>query len=282
MPWRTASSARSVATQVEATSPQGRFAADADRLNGRIFERAQAVGQASLRGDRRRHPARAPRPHRHVSRETSRRRPALTPVGAVRLRLWAPDHVADLRGPMICSLSTGRGSAEIVATLGPDPLRPWRTARAGWAASPPEPAHRGRAAHGPVRRGRRRERLPLRGAAPPRVDPLTRGVDVSDERLAGDLGRPRPPHAPRAAFSQIITMPDQVEEAARAMVAVGRPRDHRRLTGERLGDHFERRFPRLQAQRATVSNRCDETVWRSETLAGRRLFWCRRCQSAKH
>lgn len=30
---------------VEATSPQGRFAADAERLDGRVFERAQAWGK---------------------------------------------------------------------------------------------------------------------------------------------------------------------------------------------------------------------------------------------
>src|SRR6478609_1380759 len=119
--------------EVEASSPQGRFAADAERLDGRVFERAQAwgkhlfvdIGDATL--------------HVHlgligmfpVKHLDGDRPPA--PVGAVRLRLVGPEHWADLRGPMICTLVDRARQREIVATLGPDPLRRGARADPGWA-----------------------------------------------------------------------------------------------------------------------------------------------------
>ena len=52
------------------------------------------------------------------------------------------------------------------------------------------------------------------------------------------------------AFSQILTLDDQVEEA-QLMVADGTAGAITRdSTGERLGGHFDRRFARLQAHRS--------------------------------
>ncbi len=44
--------------------------------------------------------------------------------GAVRLRLADPDHVADLRGPIVCATRTPEEVADVIARQGPDPLRP--------------------------------------------------------------------------------------------------------------------------------------------------------------
>jgi endonuclease-8 len=50
--------------------------------------------------------------------------PAPPPQGAVRLRLESPTSYGDLRGPTACDLVGDRGREEILARLGPDPLRP--------------------------------------------------------------------------------------------------------------------------------------------------------------
>jgi endonuclease-8 len=261
---------------VAATSPQGRFAADAERLDGRVLERAQAwgkhlfvdIGDATL----------------HVHLGLIGMFPVkhlvdgvLPPaVGAVRLRLVGPEHVADLRGPMICTLVDAARRREIVSTLGPDPLRRRQRPDAGW-----ERVHRSRrtvaellmdqsvvAGVGNVYRCEVLHRLA--------VDPLTRGVDLSaqvwqeiwdDLVLLMPLGR---------TFSQIITMPDQVEDAVRATRS-GRARViARRLTGERLGDTFERRFL-VYKRTGQPCPRCLNTLQEKE-IAGRRLYWCPNCQ----
>ncbi len=262
--------------EVGATSPQGRFAADADRLDGRIFERAQAwgkhlfveIGDATL--------------HVHLGligmfpvKHLVEGHPS-PPVGAVRLRLVGPDHFADLRGPMICSLVDRARQREIVATLGPDPLRRGQRPGAGW-----DRVHRSRrtvaellmdqsvvAGVGNVYRCEVLHRLA--------VDPLTRGVDVSpgvwqeiwdDLVLLMPLGR---------TFSQIITMPDQVEEAVRARRSGRGSAISRRLTGERLGDTFDRRFL-VYKRSGQPCPRCSKALQEKE-IAGRRLFWCPSCQ----
>jgi endonuclease-8 len=261
---------------VAATSPQGRFAADAERLDGRVLERAQAwgkhlfvdIGDATL----------------HVHLGLIGMFPVkhfvdgvLPPaVGAVRLRLVGPEHVADLRGPMICTLVDAARRREIVSTLGPDPLRRGQRPDAGW-----ERVHRSRrtvaellmdqsvvAGVGNVYRCEVLHRLA--------VDPLTRGVDLSEQVwqeiwedlvLLMPLGR---------TFSQIITMPDQVEDAVRAKRS-GRARViTRRLTGERLGDTFERRFL-VYKRTGQPCPRCFHTLQEKE-IAGRRLYWCPNCQ----
>ncbi len=261
---------------VEATSPQGRFAADAERLDGRVLDRAQAwgkhlfvdIGDAIL--------------HVHlgligmfpVKHRGGGEPPA--PVGAVRLRLVGPEHWADLRGPMICTLVDEKRQREIVATLGPDPLRRGHGPGPTW-----ERVHRSRrtvaellmdqsvvAGVGNVYRCEVLHRLA--------VDPLTRGLDVSEQVwrevwddlvLLMPLGR---------AFSQIITVPDQVQDAVRARRS-GRARAiTSRLTGERLGDTFERRFL-VYKRTGEPCPRCAHPV-QERDIAGRRLYWCPACQ----
>jgi endonuclease-8 len=262
---------------VEASSPQGRFAADAERLDGQLLERAEAWGKhlfvdvadSTL--------------HVHLGligqfpvRPLAGDDAPPSPVGAVRLRLVGPAHWADLRGPMICTLVDHARRREIVRTLGPDPLRRDGHPEAGW-----QRLHRSRrtvaellmdqsvvAGVGNVYRCEVLHRLA--------VDPLTPGRELSepiwreiwdDLTLLMPLGR---------AFSQIITMPDQVDAALRAKRS-GRARAvSRQLTGERLGDTFERRF--LVYKRAGESClRCRNTLQEKE-IAGRRLYWCPACQ----
>ena len=263
--------------RVAASSPQGRFAVDATRLDGRVLDRADAwgkhlfvdVGDATL--------------HVHLGLIGTF---PVTPLGGmpppppqptVRLRLVGPEHWADLRGPMLCSLIGPERQREIVASLGPDPLRRGQHPKASWPR-----IHKSRRAIGELMMdqsiiagvGNVYRCEVLHRLA---INPLTSGSglpeqvwsDIWDDLvLLMPLGR---------VFSQIVTMPDQVE-AARRLRRSGRAKPiTERLTGERLGDHFERRF--LVYQRTgQPCLRCTQTV-REQRVAGRTLYWCPGCQT---
>jgi endonuclease-8 len=120
--------------RVRVSSPQGRFAKEAKRLEGRRFDRADAYGKhlfhhwsgglvvhvhLGMAGWFYRHRGRAPEP-----------RPT------VRMRLATPEVVTDLIGPPTCELIPEFARRELLARLGPDPLRPdfdpgpaWETIR---------------------------------------------------------------------------------------------------------------------------------------------------------
>ena len=262
---------------VEASSPQGRFATDAARLDGKILDRAHAwgkhlfveVGDAIL--------------HVHLGLIGTF---AVKPLGgmpppaaqpSVRLRLVGPEYVADLRGPMLCALVDPRREREIVASLGPDPLRRSQDPDRAWAR-----IRKSRktiaelmmdqsiiAGVGNVYRCEVLHRLAL--------DPFTPGRDLRErswERIWDDLVVLMPLGR---TFSQILTMPDQVE-AARRLRRSGRSRAITAgLTGERLGDHFERRFLVYQ-RHGQPCHRCGATI-RDGLVAGRTLYWCPACQT---
>jgi endonuclease-8 len=116
---------------VAVTSPQGRFAASASLLDGRVFRRAEAHGKhlfhvygpdavvhihLGLMGGFDEHPL-----------------PVLLPVGQVRMRLVGRTHWTDLRGPTACDLLTAEEAKAIQARLGPDPLRKDADPARAWA-----------------------------------------------------------------------------------------------------------------------------------------------------
>lgn len=259
-----------------ASSPQGRFAADAELLDGRTLERAEAWGKHLFvtMEDLILHVHLGLIGMFHVKQMDREGPPA--PAGSVRLRLVGPEHWADLRGPMICTLVDRARQRDILDSLGPDPLRRGQHPERGLAR-----VHRSRrsigellmeqsvvAGVGNVYRCEVLHRLAL--------DPLTRGVDLSEEAwqqvwddlvLLMPLGR---------TFGQIITMPDQVDEAARLRRS-GRARAiTRQLTGERLGDTFERRFL-VYKRTGEACSRCAGTIEHRD-MGGRRLYWCPVCQ----
>jgi endonuclease-8 len=106
---------------VRSSSPQGRFAVEASRLDGRVLEGAEAYGKHLFVSF-----ADVPSVvHVHLGLYGSF---AITPgadrpvVGQVRWRLEA-DATADLRGPNACELLAPPEADLIVSRLGPDPLR---------------------------------------------------------------------------------------------------------------------------------------------------------------
>jgi len=113
---------------VRVSSPQGRFAADAEQLDGARLLGADSAGKhlfVELEGER--------FVHVHLGligtfTVHTGVEEVPDPVGQVRLRLVAgepgPLSYADLRGAIVCDLIGTERRAEVLGRLGPDPLRP--------------------------------------------------------------------------------------------------------------------------------------------------------------
>jgi endonuclease VIII len=122
--------------RVRVTSPQGRFAADAEQLDGSRVVGADSAGKhlfVEHEGERFVHVHLGLIGQLDVHTGIEGGAAAVPdPVGAVRLRLVTlddptdprPAAYADLRGAIICDLVGAARRAEILGRLGPDPLRP--------------------------------------------------------------------------------------------------------------------------------------------------------------
>lgn len=268
---------------VHASSPQGRFAEGAALLDGQVLLGSQAWGKhlfCEFEADRWLHVHLGLIglfPVLELPAALRGADPQAVPVtGAVRLRLLNETHVADLRGPMTCAVRTPEEIARVESTLGPDPLRPDADPHSGWER---------------VRRSRRPVAellMDQRGLAGVgnvyrcevlfrhRVDPLRPGRELRESTwmtLWHDLVELMPLGV---VFGQILTMDDQIS-AARAQIAAGGVEEYTRsLTGERLGERFERRFF-VYKRTGEPCLQCGSRV-RAAPLAGRTLYWCGRCQ----
>ena len=105
---------------VSASSPQGRFPAEA--VNGQRLTDVEAYGKHLLIGS-----ASGISVHVHLGMRGKwlRFAPVTGPgLPQVRLRLAVPDVAWDLIAPSTCELLDAEGRSTLVAALGPDPLRP--------------------------------------------------------------------------------------------------------------------------------------------------------------
>jgi endonuclease-8 len=106
---------------VAVSSPQGRFAAGAGIVDGRVLEGAQAHGKHLFH---RYGPDLVVHVHLGLyGRFSDECLPAQAPWGQVRMRMVGETHYADLRGPAACELITDPEAKAIRARLGEDPLR---------------------------------------------------------------------------------------------------------------------------------------------------------------
>lgn len=106
---------------VAVSSPQGRFAAAAARLDGRVLRRADAHGKHLFHFY---DPDSVVHVHLGLYGSfTEATLPVQPPRGQVRMRLVGSTHWTDLRGPAACELLTEAEIEAIRARLGPDPLR---------------------------------------------------------------------------------------------------------------------------------------------------------------
>jgi endonuclease VIII len=197
-------------------------------------------------------------------------------VGQVRLRLLNDGWVGDLRGPTVCAVVTPEKVDQIQARLGPDPLRP--------DADPDLALRRITSSTRPIAE-LLMDQAVLAGVGNVyrcevlfrhRVDPFRRGRDIRPttwRAIWDDLVALMPLGV---AFGQVITMDDQVTDAL-VEVADGAAAAHTAsVTGQRLGDPFERRFY-LYQRTGQPCHVCGSKV-RTQLVAGRNLFWCGRCQ----
>jgi endonuclease VIII len=108
---------------VSVSSPQGRF--DAASVDGQGFKRATAWGKHLFH-----HYAAGAIVHVHLGlygkfTEWARSvdEPLPEAVGAVRMRMVGAEYGTDLRGPTVCEVIDEAQVADVVARLGPDPIR---------------------------------------------------------------------------------------------------------------------------------------------------------------
>ena len=107
--------------RVRASSPQGRFAREAARLDRRLFLRAEAYGKHLFH-----HWSGGLVVHVHLGMAGwfyRYRGEAPDPRPSVRLRLATRDVTTDLIGPPTCELIPEFARRALIARLGPDPLR---------------------------------------------------------------------------------------------------------------------------------------------------------------
>jgi endonuclease-8 len=103
------------------SSPQGRFVEGASAVNGRVFTKASAWGKHLFH-----HYEGGRVVHVHLGLYgsfTELPLPMPLPVGQVRMRMLGTEYGTDLRGPTVCEVIEEPEIADVVAKLGPDPLR---------------------------------------------------------------------------------------------------------------------------------------------------------------
>lgn len=245
---------------VRVSSPQGRFAADAAQVDGSLCLGAESAGKhlfVELAGER--------FIHVHlglIGKFDVAAGPAPTPVGQVRLRLQNDTAYADLRGATQCDLVGPERRDRILAGLGADPLRADADPLRAWDRI--SRSHRpigdllmDQAVVAGVGNVYRAEILfrhrihPLRpGKTLRRTQFLALWADLVELMeygvRTGRIDTVRPEHTPEA---------------------MGRP--------PRRDDHGGEVYVyRRHGQDCLV---CGSRV-RTDTLVGRNLFWCARCQ----
>jgi endonuclease VIII len=108
---------------VSVSSPQGKFVEGADAVNGHVFEQASAWGKHLFH-----HYSGGRIVHVHLGlygkfNEFTVDAGVPEPVGQVRMRLVGTKFGTDLRGPTACEVVDEAEVSDILARLGPDPLR---------------------------------------------------------------------------------------------------------------------------------------------------------------
>jgi DNA-formamidopyrimidine glycosylase len=239
------------------SSPQGRFAAGASRLDGRVLQEVEARGKHLLYHFEGRRTL-----HVHlglVGSFRTHRSPAPDPSPATRLVLSTDAASAYLTGPMKCELIDRTMVDRIVGHLGPDPLKVARRPKAFDEALAGDGRPIGAvlldqgvvAGIGNVYRS---EVLFLLG-----IDPVTPASDLTPEQVSGIWSTVRDELRRGVEDGAIITVrPREVGAATRREL----PTDLRLYAYKRSGK------PCL---------RCHTQI-RSTEMAGRTIWWCPGCQ----
>jgi endonuclease-8 len=108
---------------LDVSSPQGRFAADAERVDGAVLERIEAHGKHLFY-----HWSTGEVGHVHLGLfgkfKVHKGAQPPEPSAACRMRLMTDAVTTDLTGPTACSIDDPSVRKGILARLGPDPIKP--------------------------------------------------------------------------------------------------------------------------------------------------------------
>lgn len=239
---------------VQASSPQGRFVEGAALIDGHELRRAEAYGKHLLHRY-----SGGPILHVHLGlygKFTGGTGPPPQPWGALRLRLATADVWRDLRGPTACELITPGEVKELLARLGPDPLRP--------RADP------GRAF---ARLGRSRTSIAallMDQAVLAGIGNVYRAELLYRHRLDPFRpGRSVPESLWLEMWTDLVTLMRHGVRTGRIVTVRPADRVRRRLTREESVYVY---------RRTGLPCRVCGTEIRTQVLAGRNLFWCPSCQ----
>lgn len=244
---------------VRVSSPQGRFA-DAVHVDGTRLVGAESAGKHLFVEFERDLFV-----HVHlglIGKFDVHDGPAPAPVGQVRLRITSATAYADLRGATRCDLVPGERRDVIVGTLGPDPLRPDADPMAAWHRISRSPRPIGDllmdqgvlAGVGNVYRAEilfRHRMHPLRPGRTLRVGQFM------------------------AIWEDLVTLMATGVETGRIDTVRGEHTPEAMGRPPRVDDHGGEVYVYRRAGQAC--HVCGSRI-RTETLQGRNLFWCPRCQ----
>jgi endonuclease VIII len=244
---------------LHASSPQGRFAAGADAIDGRVLRRTDAWGKHLFH-----HydgPGGGVTLHVHLGlygKFTSGDGEPPEPRGALRLRLVGAEAWTDLRGPTACELLDRPGVAALLARLGPDPLRARPRPELAWrrisrSRSPVAALLMDQKVVAGIGNVYRAEILFRH-----RVDPFLPGAALPEPTWA-------------ALWADLVTL-------MRAGVRAGRIVTVRAADRERPLSRLTREQSFYVYRRTGLPCRICATPVRTDVMVARNLYWCPHCQ----
>jgi endonuclease-8 len=239
------------------TSPQQRFAEGADAVSGRVLRRADAWGKHLFHHYDGGHVV-----HVHLGLYgsfTEAPLPLDEPVGQVRMRMIGTEYGTDLLGPTVCEVIDAGAVDDVVARLGPDPLRP---------DADPAPAWKRIAKSRRTIGGLLMDQTILAGVGNVyrsellyrhHIDPFRPGTDISADEFD-------------AMWTDLVAL--MKVGVRRGKIVVVRPADDRGAPSYRPGR------PRTYVyRRAGDACRVCGTTVRTAELEARNVFWCPTCQT---
>lgn len=244
-------------TRPRVWSPQGRFARSAELISHRLFTEAQAHGK-----------------HLFIDFDDQvlhihlgligkfRLAPPAPPRGQIRLRIEDRRIAADLSGPQLCMLRTPDEAAAQRATLGPDPLRPDADEQLAW--------QRIRRSSRPI------ADLLLDQKVLSGVGNVYRAEVLFRQRVRPDIaGQAISRRSWLAIWTDLCAVMPQGVARNRIDTVAAEHTPEAMGRAPRVDDHGGEVYVyRRAGQQCHV---CGSRI-RSAPVAGRKLFWCGRCQ----
>lgn len=241
---------------VMVSSPQCRFADGAAAVDGRVLRRATAWGKHLFH-----HYEGGRVVHVHLGLYgtfTEMATPMPLPVGQVRMRMVGAEYGTDLRGPTVCEVIDEAQVDDVLARLGPDPLRKDADPIPAWtrivkSRRPIGALLMDQSVIAGVGNVYRSELLYRH-----RIDPHRTGVEIDEAEFD-------------AMWADLVEL--MGVGVRRGKIITVRPED------DGSAPSYRRRRPRTYVyRRAGEACRVCGTAIRTSVLEGRNLFWCPNCQ----